>query len=826
MKGVRATRHCRPRAEALEPRLVLDAAFPFAVAIGDTMQSGGTSVSMSSISRVGTDSAGNVYVAGNFANLAHFGIGPGEPTDQSSGDPSQSDVFIAKFSSTGTLIWHEALQPSIGSPSNVASVSLGGIAVDGAGDVFLTGTLQGSVNVNPTPGQQTILDSSNGAILLMKLAPDGTLDFAENLGAPSTLPSSQPSAMALDGQGHVLLTWEGNIASYNVDGSSRWAETIGGLANAITADRTGNILVTGSFSGTTNFDPGPGVYNLTGITRGTDIFALKLDQSGNFLWAKGMLQTSSSSNINDNYGSSVSTDSAGNVYLAGAYSGTVNFDPGSGSFTLTPGFNDDYGVFENGFVMKLDSSGNFAWAESPGANIGNDTVTVDSSGQVFVSGTTKENFVLGHPILLPSGSQVILPGNGIFVMRLDSLGELQGVRESSISSPAFTTGIAVAPGGNVAIVGTYNDGQTFGTTDLPQLTYGTGPTVASYFVAETSPIPNAPTGATLTQVEGGSSRTPSLLVSGVAPGTPVTLFDMLGGSQSLPPGSNIEVGSRIGPGVISATNSPSNSYPIAGEVVASSYYPIAGAGVVSNTVLVNVPQSDPSIFSPLGLPGFKNSDGTLIPAGGVTKDPQPIVIGEAGFATSVDLLDGSGNVLGTAQIPGGMLTESSFQIQLPKGLTGRIQLYLRARDSYGYTSPLTATSTITIDPNFGGGGGGGGGGGTGVTGPVVKAVTIVSPKRGPKVIQIVFSGRVGPVTVNALFYLSHYSLISAGHDRRFGTKDDKALKLSKVTYSAATQVVTLHTKQTLSTAYPLKFTISSLLSTGLYTAFLGTKAKG
>ena len=125
----------------------------------------------------------------------------------------------------------------------------------------------------------------------------------------------------------LLLTWGGNIAllqprrffSVGRDGSVD-------SSNAITADPAGNILVTGSFSGTTNFDPGPGVYNLTGSDLGTDIFALKLDPSGNFLWAKGMLQTSSISQ--HNYGTSVSTDSAGNVYLAGAYSGTVNFDPG------------------------------------------------------------------------------------------------------------------------------------------------------------------------------------------------------------------------------------------------------------------------------------------------------------------------------------------------------------------------------------------------------------------------------------------------------------------------------------------------------------------
>ena len=47
----------------------------------------------------------------------------------------------------------------------------------------------------------------------------------------------------------------------------------------------------------------------------------------------------------------------------------------------------------------------------------------------------------------------ILPRDGTFVMRLDSQGELQGVRESSVSGYVQTDGIAVAPGGNVAIVG-------------------------------------------------------------------------------------------------------------------------------------------------------------------------------------------------------------------------------------------------------------------------------------------------------------------------------------------------------------------------------------
>ncbi len=459
MKSLRATRRYRPCVEAVESRVVPDAGFPFAVAIGDTIQA--SSADFSSMSRVGVDSAGNVFVAGNFADLVHYGTGPGEPTDQSSGPPLESNIFIAKYSPTGTLLWHEALQPA----SNAASAALGGIALDGAGDVFLSGTLQGSVNVNPAPGQQTLLDSSNGPGLLMKFAPDGTLDFAEQFGDDTTV----GGPIALDGQGHLLVSWGSSIASYTLDGSSRWSEPLGAPANAIAADPSGNILLTGSFTGTINFDPGPGVFSLTSQF-GPGIFALKLDPNGNFLWPKGMLPTSSASG-GFGYGSSVSTDSAGNVYLAGTFNGTVNFNPGPGSFTLTPPDDATYGPSGNGFVMKLDPSGIFAWAESPGNNVYNDSVIVDSSGEVFVSGTSGQEFITVYLNLLPTGSPVVLPRDGTFVMRLDSQGELQGVKESSVSGPVQTDGIAAAPGGNVAIVGEYASEQTFGSIVLPQLTY-------------------------------------------------------------------------------------------------------------------------------------------------------------------------------------------------------------------------------------------------------------------------------------------------------------------------------------------------------------------
>jgi hypothetical protein len=101
-------------------------------------------------------------------------------------------------------------------------------------------------------------------------------------------------------------------------------------------------------------------------------------------------------------------------------------------------------------------------------------------------------------------------------------------------------------------------------------------------------------------------------------------------------------------------------------------------------------------------------------------------------------------------------------------------------------------------------------------------VKIASTRRKSKVIGIVFSGTFDP---SAIVGLSHYSLLSAGRDRRFRTRDDRALPLSNATYDASTHVLTLQPRQALSTAYPLKLTIAGFVSGTTYTALLGPRAK-
>jgi len=120
------------------------------------------------------------------------------------------------------------------------------------------------------------------------------------------------------------------------------------------ADDAGNIYATGFFRGTVDFDPGPGVFNLSS-PGGEAVFVLKLDAGGNFTWAKAM-----GGPLFNNWGYAIALDRLGNVYTTGFFIGPADFDPGPGSFILNSGGLDI-------FISKLNNNGDFLWAKSAGA---------------------------------------------------------------------------------------------------------------------------------------------------------------------------------------------------------------------------------------------------------------------------------------------------------------------------------------------------------------------------------------------------------------------------------------------------------------------------
>lgn len=186
-------------------------------------------------------------------------------------------------------------------------------------------------------------------------------------------------------------------------------------AYSVAVDSLGNVYATGAFTGTVDFDPGPGIFNLIAAGE-TDIFVLKLDAAGNFVWAKKMGGLFSDS------GNSIVVDTVGDVYSSGQFSGTSDFDPGAGSFNLTTVGSHDI------FISKLDSSGNFIWAKSMGG-IGYDntySTRVDSSGNICTTGYFENtaDFDPGSGVfdLISSG------GKDVFIQKLDPAGNFVWAR--------------------------------------------------------------------------------------------------------------------------------------------------------------------------------------------------------------------------------------------------------------------------------------------------------------------------------------------------------------------------------------------------------------
>ena len=143
----------------------------------------------------------------------------------------------------------------------------------------------------------------------------------------------------------------------------------------MTVDASGNVYTTGFFSGTVDFDPGAGTFDLTSVGN-NDVFIQKLDAVGDFIWAKAF------GSVHLDNGYSIAVDTSGNVYATGYFQGTIDFDPGAGTFNLASAGNYDL------FIQKLDASGNFVWAKAFGSTFDDRgySMTLDASGNVYTTG--------------------------------------------------------------------------------------------------------------------------------------------------------------------------------------------------------------------------------------------------------------------------------------------------------------------------------------------------------------------------------------------------------------------------------------------------------
>lgn len=152
----------------------------------------------------------------------------------------------------------------------------------------------------------------------------------------------------------------------------------------IVADGSGSLYITGGFSGTIDFDPGATTYTMaTSASTDVDVFICKLSAAGVFVWAKQV------GGIYNDYGLSIDLDPSNNVFVNG-YCSTMTSAPQHMLIDLDPGTgvaNFDF-YEQDGFVLKLDNTGNYLLAQNYGG-VGPDytySMKLDATGNVYICG--------------------------------------------------------------------------------------------------------------------------------------------------------------------------------------------------------------------------------------------------------------------------------------------------------------------------------------------------------------------------------------------------------------------------------------------------------
>jgi hypothetical protein len=339
---------------------------------------------------VTTDTANNIYTTGFFQGSVDFDPNAGFYYLSSTGTQS---MFITKYDNSGNLVWAKVM-------GGVSGTNCTGYAVvtDASGSIYLTGAFGGTIDFDPNSGVTNLTSAGSNDIFICKL----------------------------DALGNLL--WVNRIGSSNND-----------YGRTIALDSSNNVYIAGDFLGTVDFNPSAGTTNITSDTTWFDAYILKLDTDGNFIWVKqiGGISTESISGIDIN---------GTNLFVSGYFVGTVDFNPNAGINNITA-----VGGGQDGFICKLDTSGNYVWAK----NLGDSCISSksDSLGNTFITGSFQ-----GSSDFDPGATIVTLTSNGsldLFIAKFDTLGNYIWAKNLGGSGLDQSAGMVLDNAFNIYLTGVF-----------------------------------------------------------------------------------------------------------------------------------------------------------------------------------------------------------------------------------------------------------------------------------------------------------------------------------------------------------------------------------
>ena len=472
--------------ESLEQRVVLSVDFVSGFAMG-VDQKGPVIVDNA------VDSAGNTYIAGTFSGTVDF--------DQATVRPDGSDLmissgtidgFVAKYAPDNSLVWAQKMGGAAIWDYGLQYDKATDLEVDNNGNVYVAGNYLGT----STFGQFTVSPIFSNSVyqdtFVAKLNANGDFQWVRTAGYSG---QDDVGDVTVDASGNVVMAiYSGfgmDVKKYNSGGTLQWTNSIstgfanpwGVVARSIDVDGSGNVIVSGDFAGTVDFNadrkktfnvtgaPAPsGTSGTSGTARCVNAYVLKLSAAGTFSWVAPFIAKTTENSGSFVDGTNVDVSPTGELFVSGAYCGAVDINPSS---TVDQRLNASF-VRPSAFVAKLSSAGSLIWARSIGSDgyVYPNDMQSDSAG-VYIVGIFRGTLDTGNSAMpLTTGGD----SDG-FVIHMSNSGVTDWTYAVGGSGHDYINGIDIAPDGTLALAGSYSspslDFDKDGAPDLLGRTTGT-----------------------------------------------------------------------------------------------------------------------------------------------------------------------------------------------------------------------------------------------------------------------------------------------------------------------------------------------------------------
>ncbi len=419
-------------------------------------QSEDASYPSTDIKDIATDSNGNYYVVGLFDGTITgdgFYFYDKDPAEQLTG-------MIVGFNGNGEYLWHQQIYTDDG--TQYAEVSINGVATDGNGDVYVTGSFDGTANISETISITSTAVGTSSMFVVKYSGADGTPIWADDAAGTS---SSDGRNIAIDSNNDIYITGyfsgdadfgiyplaaestDGFVTKYNSSGICQWASKLGSTSSdycsSIAIDNSDNVFVVGMYSGT------PTIGSTTLPNGDMDMFIAKATSAG--VWQNA----NSFSTGYYQFTHDIDCDSDGNVFIVGNFYTSIDFGDGLQSFSNTPGY-----------LAKYDNSLTYQWNKIMESTLddpdnGTDALKIDAENNIIVVGSFQGILDFGSGISI---SETIGSHQAPYIAKFNNAGEIQYAQAfNNIIASSGGEGLAIDVVGNsIFVAGELNNALTIG----------------------------------------------------------------------------------------------------------------------------------------------------------------------------------------------------------------------------------------------------------------------------------------------------------------------------------------------------------------------------